>query len=142
LKDGAMPTRNISLTPEQDAFIDEMLKAGVYRNASEAMRDAIRALQQRRAEEELKLERLRRSIDAGLADLERATTRKSMMPPLRIGSIASTIRPTPDPPWRATGLQSRPGRYRLNFEDERRTAWARCPRPIFGAPPRRDASRC
>jgi antitoxin ParD1/3/4 len=66
-----MPTRNISLTPEQDAFIDEMLKAGVYRNASEAMRDAIRALQQRRAEEELKLERLRRSIDAGLADLER-----------------------------------------------------------------------
>jgi antitoxin ParD1/3/4 len=66
-----MPTRNISLTPEQDAFIDEMLKAGVYRNASEAMRDAIRALQQRRAEEALKLERLRRSIDAGLADLER-----------------------------------------------------------------------
>jgi antitoxin ParD1/3/4 len=64
-----MPTRNISLTPEQDAFIDEMLEAGVYRNASEAMRDAIRALQQRRAEEEL--ERLRRSIDAGLADLER-----------------------------------------------------------------------
>jgi antitoxin ParD1/3/4 len=64
-----MPTRNISLTPEQDAFIDEMLKAGVYRNASEAMRDAIRALQQLRAEEEL--ERLRRSIDAGLADLER-----------------------------------------------------------------------
>jgi antitoxin ParD1/3/4 len=68
---GAMPTRNISLTPEQDAFIDEMLKAGVYRNASEALRDAIRALQQRRAEEALKLEGLRRSIDAGLADLER-----------------------------------------------------------------------
>jgi antitoxin ParD1/3/4 len=66
-----MPTRNISLTPEQDAFIDEMLKAGEYRNASEAMRDAIRALQQRRAEQALKLERLRRSIDTGLADLER-----------------------------------------------------------------------
>jgi putative addiction module CopG family antidote len=42
-----MPTRNISLTPEQDAFIDEMLKAGGYRNASEAMRDAIGALKQR-----------------------------------------------------------------------------------------------
>ena len=35
------------------------------------MGDAIRALQQRRAEEALKLERLRRSIDAGLADLAR-----------------------------------------------------------------------
>ena len=66
-----MRTRNISLTPEQDAFIDEMLKAGEYGNASEAMRDAVRALQQRRALEALKLERLRQSIDAGLADLER-----------------------------------------------------------------------
>ena len=66
-----MPTRNISLTPEQDAFIDEMLKAGEYRNASEAVRDAIRALRQRRAEDAAKLDRLRQSIDAGLADLER-----------------------------------------------------------------------
>ncbi|HKN26894.1 MAG TPA: type II toxin-antitoxin system ParD family antitoxin [Roseiarcus sp.] len=66
-----MPTRNISLTPEQDAFIDEMLEAGEYRNASEAMRDAIRALQHRRAMDALKLERLRRSIDTGLDDLDR-----------------------------------------------------------------------
>jgi len=66
-----MPTRNISLTPEQDAFIDEMLKAGEYRNASEAMRDAIRALQQRRAEEALKLDKLRLSIKQGVAALNR-----------------------------------------------------------------------
>jgi len=66
-----MPTRNISLTPEQDAFIDEVLKKGEYANASEAVRDAIRALQRRRAIDALKLERLRHSIDAGLADLER-----------------------------------------------------------------------
>ena len=66
-----MPTRNISLTPEQDAFIDEMLKAGEYRNASEAMRDAIRALQQRRAEEVLKLDKLRVSIQQGVAALDR-----------------------------------------------------------------------
>jgi antitoxin ParD1/3/4 len=66
-----MPTRNISLTPEQDAFIDELLKAGEYRNASEAMRDAIRALQQRRAEEALKLDRLRLSIKQGVAALDR-----------------------------------------------------------------------
>jgi antitoxin ParD1/3/4 len=66
-----MPTRNVRLTPEQDAFIDEVLEKGEYRNASEAMRDAIRALQQRRAMDALKLERRRRSIDTGLADLER-----------------------------------------------------------------------
>jgi antitoxin ParD1/3/4 len=66
-----MPTRNISLTPEQDAFIDEVLKGGEYQNASEAVRDAIRALQQRRAEDALKLDSLRLSIKAGVAALER-----------------------------------------------------------------------
>ena len=66
-----MPTRNVSLTPEQDAYIEEVLEKGEYRNASEAMRDAIRALQQRREMDALKLERRRRSIDTGLADLER-----------------------------------------------------------------------
>jgi antitoxin ParD1/3/4 len=65
-----MTTRNISLTPEQDAFIDEMLKAGEYGNASEAMRDAIRALQQRRAEEALKLDKLRLLIKRGVAALD------------------------------------------------------------------------
>jgi antitoxin ParD1/3/4 len=66
-----MPTRNVSLTPEQDAFIDEVLETGEYRNASEAMRDAIRGLQQRRAEERLKLDKLRVAIDQGIAALER-----------------------------------------------------------------------
>jgi antitoxin ParD1/3/4 len=66
-----MPSRNISLTPEQDSFIDEMLKAGEYSTASEAMRAAIRALQQRRAEDALKLERLRLAIQEGVAALAR-----------------------------------------------------------------------
>jgi antitoxin ParD1/3/4 len=66
-----MPTRNVSLTPEQDAFIDEVLERGEYRNASEAMRDAIRALQQRRALDALKLDKLRLSIKVGVAALDR-----------------------------------------------------------------------
>jgi antitoxin ParD1/3/4 len=66
-----MPTRNVSLTPEQDAFIDEMVKAGDYRDASEAMRDALRTLRQRRAEEALKLDKLRVAIQQGVAALDR-----------------------------------------------------------------------
>lgn len=66
-----MPTRNISLTAEQDAFIDEVLKAGEYRNASEAIRDALRMLQRRRSEETLKLDTLRLSVKQGLAALDR-----------------------------------------------------------------------
>ena len=66
-----MPTRHVSLTPEQDAFIDKVLRAGEYQDVSEAMRDAVRALQQRRAEDALKLDRLRLSIEAGIQALSR-----------------------------------------------------------------------
>jgi antitoxin ParD1/3/4 len=66
-----MPTHNISLTAEQDAFIDEMLKAGEYGNASEAMGDAIRALKQWRAMDALKLEKLRVAIQQGVAAVDR-----------------------------------------------------------------------
>jgi len=64
-----MPTRNISLTPEQDAFVEKVVKAGEYQNASEAVRDALRALQQRRREDALKLKALRTQIKAGVAAL-------------------------------------------------------------------------
>jgi antitoxin ParD1/3/4 len=50
-----MPTRNVSLTAEQDAFIDEVIEAGKYQNASQAIRDALRALQRLRREGVLKL---------------------------------------------------------------------------------------
>ncbi len=66
-----MATRNISLTAEQDAFIERIVRAGEYQNASEAVRDALRMLQQRRREDVLKLKALRAHIRAGLDDLER-----------------------------------------------------------------------
>ena len=65
-----MPTRNISLTPEQDAFVEQVVKAGEYQNASEAVRDALRALQQRRKQDVLKLELLRAQIETGVSALE------------------------------------------------------------------------
>lgn len=66
-----MPTRNISLTPEQDAFVEEVVEAGEYQNASEAIRDALRALQQRRKEDNLRLKALRAQIRAGIDALDR-----------------------------------------------------------------------
>lgn len=66
-----MPTRNISLTPEQDDFVEKVVKAGEYQNASEAVRDALRALQQRRREDALKLKALRTQVKAGVDALER-----------------------------------------------------------------------
>jgi antitoxin ParD1/3/4 len=66
-----MPTRNVSLTPEQDAFVEKVVKAGEYQNASEAIRDALRVLQQKRREDALKLKALRAQVKAGLDALER-----------------------------------------------------------------------
>jgi antitoxin ParD1/3/4 len=66
-----MPTRNINLTAEQDAFVDEVVDAGEYQNASEAIRDALRALQQRRREDSLKLKVLRAQVKAGTDALDR-----------------------------------------------------------------------
>jgi len=66
-----MPTRNISLTNEQDAFIEKVVETGEYQNASEAVRDALRVLQQRRREDALKLKALRMQIKAGVEALDR-----------------------------------------------------------------------
>jgi antitoxin ParD1/3/4 len=54
-----MPTHNLSLTPKQDGFVDTIVKAGEYQNASEAVRDA------------LKLKALRLQIKAGVNALYR-----------------------------------------------------------------------
>jgi antitoxin ParD1/3/4 len=66
-----MPTRNISLTAEQDAFIEKAVKSGEYQNASEAVRDALRVLRQRQREDALKLKALRAQIKAGVEALDR-----------------------------------------------------------------------
>ena len=66
-----MPTRNISLTAEQDAFVEEVVEAGEYQNASEAIRDALRVLQQRRREDSLRLKALRMRIKSGVDALDR-----------------------------------------------------------------------
>ncbi len=66
-----MPTRNISLTHEQDMFVDTIVDSGEYQNASEAVRDALRALKQRRKEDALRLKALRGMVDEGVAALDR-----------------------------------------------------------------------
>ena len=66
-----MPTRHISLTPEEDAFIEKAVKSGEDQNLSEAVRDALRVLQQRRREDALELKALRMQIKAGVEALDR-----------------------------------------------------------------------
>jgi antitoxin ParD1/3/4 len=62
-----MPTRNVNLTPELDGFISQKVDTGLYANASEVMRAALRLLERDEREQEEKLSALRASIDKGIA---------------------------------------------------------------------------
>ncbi|MDR3773163.1 MAG: type II toxin-antitoxin system ParD family antitoxin [Terracidiphilus sp.] len=60
-----MPTRNVSLTRELDAFVAAKVEAGLYANASEVMRTALRLLEREEREYEEKLAALRAAIAEG-----------------------------------------------------------------------------
>ena len=62
-----MPTRNINLTPELDTFIASRVDTGLYANASEVMRAALRLLEKEEREQEEKMRALRAAIKRGMA---------------------------------------------------------------------------
>jgi antitoxin ParD1/3/4 len=62
-----MPTRNVNLTPELDKFISNKIDEGMYSNASEVMRTALRLLEREERENEQKMAALRAAIDSGMA---------------------------------------------------------------------------
>jgi antitoxin ParD1/3/4 len=59
----AMPTRNVVLTDRQADMVEELVHSGRYQNASEVLRDGLRLLERREAEESAKLEALRGALD-------------------------------------------------------------------------------
>ena len=61
----AMPTRNVSLTKELDEFVSSRVEGGLYANASEVMRTALRLLEKEEREYEEKLAALRAAIAEG-----------------------------------------------------------------------------
>ena len=64
-----MPTRNVVLTEHQSAFITSLVSSGRYQNASEVMREGIRLVERREAENEARLEAMRNAARAGIADI-------------------------------------------------------------------------
>lgn len=64
-----MATRNVVLTERQETLIDTLVKSGRYQNASEVMREGLRLIEQREAEDAAKLVALREAIAVGEADI-------------------------------------------------------------------------
>lgn len=58
-----MPTRNVVLTDQQARMVEQLVKSGRYQNASEVLRDGLRLLAQRNAEDEARLAMLRGALE-------------------------------------------------------------------------------
>lgn len=65
-----MPTRNVVLTEHQEELIEALVEAGRYQNASEVLRDGLRLVEQREAEDEGKLKALRAAARVGVSALD------------------------------------------------------------------------
>ena len=65
-----MPTRNVVLTDHQEAFIGDAVATGRFKNASEVLREGLRLVEQREAEDALRLKTLRTTLDEAEACVE------------------------------------------------------------------------
>ncbi|MCZ4657033.1 type II toxin-antitoxin system ParD family antitoxin [Dietzia kunjamensis] len=64
-----MPTRNVVLGQQQHGLVDQLVASGRYQNASEVLREGLRLLEQRDAEDAARLAPLRAAADQGWADV-------------------------------------------------------------------------
>jgi antitoxin ParD1/3/4 len=66
-----MPTRNVFLTKHLDTYIASRIEDGHYSNASEVVREGLRLLEQREAEDRAKIAWLRSATQEGIDAIER-----------------------------------------------------------------------
>ena len=65
-----MPTRNVVLTEHQAVLVEKLVASGRYQNASEVLREGLRLVEYREAEERARLKALREAARVGIADIE------------------------------------------------------------------------
>ena len=65
-----MPTRNVVLTKYQASLVERLVSSGRYQNASEVLREGLRLIENRDAEEKVRREALRQAARAGIADFQ------------------------------------------------------------------------
>jgi antitoxin ParD1/3/4 len=66
-----MPTQNVNLSTHQSKFIQQRVRSGRYQNASEVVRAGLRLLEQKEAEDGLRLEALKRLTAEAFESLDR-----------------------------------------------------------------------
>lgn len=65
-----MPTQNVNLTDELEAFVKKQVKGGFYNNASEVHRAALASMARQEEERQLRIERLKVEAQKGVDAVE------------------------------------------------------------------------
>lgn len=65
-----MPTRNVVLSDHLADLVTKLVESGRYQNASEVIREGLRLVESKAAEDELRLKAIREAVNAGVADIE------------------------------------------------------------------------
>ena len=65
-----MPTRNVVLAEHHEHLIGSLIRSGRYRNAGEVLREGMRLVGQREAEDAARLDALRQAADIGIRDID------------------------------------------------------------------------
>jgi antitoxin ParD1/3/4 len=75
-----MPTRNVVLTDHQAKLVERLVASGRYQNVSEVLREGLRLVESREAEEKVRLQALRDAARVGIDDLEAGRFRTFQSP--------------------------------------------------------------
>ena len=65
-----MPTRNVVLTDHQAHLVEKLVSSGRYQNASEVLREGLRLIEDREAQDSARLHALREAARVGMADID------------------------------------------------------------------------
>ena len=65
-----MPTRNVVLTDHQAHLVEKLVSTGRYQNASEVLREGLRLIEDREAQDSARLHALREAARIGIADID------------------------------------------------------------------------
>ena len=65
-----MPTRNVVLTDHQAQLVEKLVSTGRYQNASEVLREGLRLIEDREAQDSARLHALREAARVGIADID------------------------------------------------------------------------
>jgi antitoxin ParD1/3/4 len=86
-----MPTRNVVLTDYQTELVERLVASGRYQNASEVLREGLRLLESREAEEKVRIRALREAARIGIADIDAGRFRSFESPAALNRHLASMV---------------------------------------------------